>query len=280
MKTQNWVERLLESYQRKQTFWVLSISAFVKFVAQLFGRFRYRGCTPCYYLRWLCSFLEKMSMLLILPGILVTVGLCRNWLVVRFTLLPILQRFNLGLLVLWPWRAMLFSAKPGMLDLTNWNLYTIGFFVHFISLLATSECSIWFGIRPWVGYYRLWNFNYLVVTLAWGMIGTIFSLTDSIASSFTSPIVWFGFVLIIGLVKVLIRCLFSTDLKIAFSCPCEAVIPLPVLSVSLFLMKFYKLDREEIWHVFKKIYVMKSDKDRENVCVQLRKMFHYLIWIM
>lgn len=44
-----------------------------------------------------------------------------------------------------------------------------------------------------------------------------------------------------------------------------AIIPAVVLSGSLFLMKFYKLDREEMARIQEKIHVMKAAKDEERV---------------
>lgn len=241
---------------------VLSISAaFVKFVAQLFGDsvvgvMLYGIVFGDYKLS------GKMSMLLILPGILVTVGAAqlarRKGL--RFAYVTALQLGIAGLLGL---AALLLSAKPGMLDLASWNLYTIGFFVVYIIARYASTAPS--GLVLTMGaditdYETSVSGRYLS-----GMIGTIFSLTDSIASSFAPMVV--GFVLAgIGYAKQFptVETPFSGDLKTALII-LLTVIPAAVLSVSLFLMKFYKLDGEEMARIQEKIHVMKAAKDEERV---------------
>ncbi|HFI0273503.1 MFS transporter [Streptococcus suis] len=241
---------------------VLSISAaFVKFVAQLFGD-SVIGVMLYGIIFGDYALSGKMSMLLILPGILVTVGAAqlarRKGL--RFAYITALQLGIAGLVTL---AAMLLSAKPGMLDLTNWNLYTIGFFVvYIIARYASSAPS---GLVLTMGaditdYETSVSGRYLS-----GMIGTIFSLTDSIASSFAPMVV--GFVLAaIGFGKEYptVETAFSTDLRMALIV-LLTVIPVVVLSLSLFLMKFYKLDREEMARIQEKIHVMKAAKDEERV---------------
>lgn len=241
---------------------VLSISAaFVKFVAQLFGDsvigvMLYGIVFGDYALS------GKMSMLLIVPGILVTVGAAqlarRKGL--RFAYVTSLQMGILGLLAL---AALLFSAKPGMLDLAGWNLYTIAFFV--IYIIARYASSAPSGLVLTMGaditdYETSVSGRYLS-----GMIGTIFSLTDSIASSFAPMVV--GFVLAgIGFAKEYptVETAFSGNLKMALIL-LLTIIPAVILSVSLFLMKFYKLDSEEMARIQEKIHVMKAAKDDERV---------------
>ncbi len=164
---------------------------------------------------------------------------------------------------------MLFSAKPGMLDLTNWNLYTIGFFVvYIIARYASSAPS---GLVLTMGaditdYETSVSGRYLS-----GMIGTIFSLTDSIASSFAPMVV--GFVLAgIGFGKeyptvvnsILNRFENGTD------CPIDSDSSRGIERI-LVLMKFYKLDREEMARVQEKIYVMKAAKDEETCACNCEK---------
>lgn len=241
---------------------VLSISAaFVKFVAQLFGDsvvgvMLYGIVFGDYALS------GQMSMLLILPGILVTVAVAqlarRKGL--RFAYVSALQLGIVGLAVL---TGLLFVAKPGMLDLRNWNFYTIAFFIVFI--VARYASSAPSGLVLTMGaditdYETSVSGRYLS-----GMIGTIFSLTDSIASSFAPMVV--GFVLAtIGFGKEYptVETAFSNDLKIA-TIVLLTVIPALVLCISLFLMKFYKLDRKEMARIQEKIHVMKAAKDEERV---------------
>lgn len=201
-------------------------------------------------------------MLLILPGILVTVGAAqlarRKGL--RFAYVTALQLGIVGLVGL---TFLLLPARPGMLDLTNWNLYTVAFFV--IYIIARYASSAPSGLVLTMGaditdYETSVSGRYLS-----GMIGTIFSLTDSIASSFAPMVI--GFVLAaIGFGKQYptVETAFSGDLRMA-TIVLLTVIPIVVLCVSLFLMKFYKLDREEMARIQEKIHVMKAAKDEERV---------------
>ncbi|MGT2742528.1 MFS transporter [Streptococcus plurextorum] len=241
---------------------VLSISAaFVKFVAMLFGD-SVVGVMMYGIIFGDYALSGKMSMLLIVPGILVNIGAAqvarRKGL--RYAYVKSLQVGILGLAAL---GGLLAIAKPGMLDLAAWNLYTIGFFLIFI--IARYFASAPSGLVLTMGaditdYETSVSGRYLS-----GMIGTIFSLTDSIASSFAPMVV--GFVLAaIGFGKEYptVETAFSNDLKMALIV-LMAVIPIIVLTISLFLMRFYKLDREEMARVQEKIHVMKAAKDDERV---------------
>lgn len=241
---------------------VLSIAAaLVKFVVQLFGDsvigvMLYGIVFGDYALS------GKMSMLQIVPGILITLGAAqlarRKGL--RFAYVTALQISIVSLLGL---AAILYVAKPGMLDLAVWNLYTIGFFVVYIIARYASQAPA--GLVLTMGaditdYETSVSGRYLS-----GMIGTIFSLTDSIASSFAPMVV--GFVLAaIGFAKEYptVETAFSGDLKMALIV-LLTLIPAAGLAVSLFLMKFYKLDREEMARVQEKIHAMKAAKDSERV---------------
>lgn len=241
---------------------VLSISAaFVKFVSQLFGDsvlvvMLYGILFGDYALS------GQMSLLLILPGILVNLGAAqiarRKGL--RFAYVTALQVGILGLVGL---AYFLFRAEPGMLSLTSLNLFTIGFFITYtFGRYASSAPS---GLVLTMGaditdYETSVSGRYLS-----GMIGTIFSLTDSIASSFAPMVI--GFVLAgIGFGKEYptVETAYSTDLKMA-TIILMIIIPVVTLSFSLFLMKFYKLDQEEMARIQEKIHVMKAAKDEERV---------------
>ncbi|MCD0057844.1 glucuronide permease, partial [Streptococcus agalactiae] len=97
-----------------------------------------------------------------------------------------------------------------------------------------------------------------------GMIGTIFSLTDSIASSFAPMVV--GFVLAgIGFSKSFptIETPLTPDLKMA-AISLLVAIPFIALSIALLLIKFYKLDKEEMVRIQEKIQVMKAATTKER----------------
>ncbi|MBF6979196.1 MFS transporter [Aerococcaceae bacterium zg-BR22] len=97
-----------------------------------------------------------------------------------------------------------------------------------------------------------------------GMIGTIFSLTDSIASSFAPMVV--GWVLAgIGFAQEYptAETPLSPELKTA-TILLFAIIPAMASLFSLILMKFYKLDSETMVQIQEKIQVMKAAKDAER----------------
>ncbi|MFC5630997.1 MULTISPECIES: MFS transporter [Streptococcus] len=241
---------------------VLSISAaLVKFVAQLFGD-SVVGVMLYGIIFGNYALSGQMSFLVIIPGIIVTVGAAqiarRKGL--RFAYVTALQ---IGIIGLIAFSGLLTIAKPGMLDLKAWNLYTIAFFITFIiaryASTAPSSLVLTMGADI-TDYETSVSGRYLS-----GMIGTIFSLTDSIASSLAPMVV--GFVLAaIGFGKEFptVETPFSNDLKMALI-TLFAIIPIVVLLVSLFLMKFYKLDREEMARIQEKIHVMKAADDEERV---------------
>lgn len=98
-----------------------------------------------------------------------------------------------------------------------------------------------------------------------GMIGTIFSLTDSIASSF-APMVVGAVLATIGFAKAFptMETPLTPELKMA-TIILLVGIPFVALSVALFLMRFYKLDKEEMVRIQEKIQVMKAASSKERV---------------
>lgn len=241
---------------------VLSISAaFVKFVAGLFGD-SVVGVMLYGIIFGNYALSGQMSFLLIIPGIIVTVGAAqlarRKGL--RYAYVTALKVGLIGLAIL---AGLLSLAKPGMLNLTSWNFYTIAFFVTFViaryASTAPSSLVLTMGADI-TDYETSVSGRYLS-----GMIGTIFSLTDSIASSFAPMVV--GFVLAaIGFGKEYptVETAFSGDLKMALII-LFTIIPIVVLCISLFLMKFYNLDGEEMARIQEKIHVMKAATDLERV---------------
>lgn len=97
------------------------------------------------------------------------------------------------------------------------------------------------------------------------MIGTIFSLTDSIASSFAPMVIGWG-VAAIGFTKEYstVGTPLTPELKWV-TILLIAVIPAAFLCISLFLMHYYKLDVKEMTRIQEKIHVMKAAKDEERV---------------
>lgn len=239
----------------------LSVSAaFVKFVAQMFGDsviavMLYGILFGNYKLS------GQMSMIFILPGILVTVGAAalarRKGL--RFAYVTTLKIGILGLIAL---ATLLFYGEPGMLDLGNLNLYTIAFIIIMIiaryASTAPSSLVLTMGADI-TDYETSVSGRYLS-----GMIGTIFSLTDSIASSFAPMVIgWVLAAIGFSAKYPTNETVLTGDLKIA-TIVLFTIIPVGVLLVSLFLMKYYTLDRETMAEIQEKIHVMKVAKDKER----------------
>ena len=239
----------------------LSISAaLVKFVAQMFGD---SVVTVMLYgiLFGNYALSGKMSLLMIVPGILVTVGMSAlaQKKGLRYSYVLALKAGIIGLLL---FAVVLSFGEPGKLSLDSWNFYTILFVLTFIvARYASSSPS---GLVLTMGaditdYETSVSGRYLS-----GMIGTIFSLTDSVASSFVPMVI--GWVLAgIGFSKEYptVETVLTPELKWA-TIALFTLIPAALLCISLFLMRFYKLDREEMARIQEKIHVMKAAKDVER----------------
>lgn len=240
---------------------VLSLSAaLIKFLAQLFGD---SVVTVMLFGVLLGDYAlsGKFSLMMILPGVLVNIvysAIARKK-GLRFSYVLALQ---LGLLGLLGFGALLYTAEPGSLNLSSFNLFTIFFIVCYIfarySSSAPSSLVLTMGADI-TDYETSVSGRFLS-----GMIGTIFSLTDSIASSFAPMVV--GFVLAgIGFAQEYptAETAFSPELKMA-TIILVVGIPFVAALVSLFMMKFYKLDNEEMARVQEKIHAMKAAKDAER----------------
>lgn len=240
---------------------VLSISAaLVKFLAQLFGdsvvTVMLFGILFGNY-----ALSGTFSLLMILPGVLITVFFStiarRKGL--RYSYVKALQVGILGLIAL---TAILFVAKPGILSLQKINLFTVGFIISYIfARYATSApSSLVLTMGADISDYE----TSLSGRYVSGMIGTIFSLTDSIASSF-APMVVGWVIAAIGFTKEYpsVETALTGDLKFA-TIALIGIIPLVASIISLTLMKFYKLDREEMVMIQEKIHVMKAARDKER----------------
>ncbi|MBF0778679.1 MFS transporter [Streptococcus cuniculi] len=240
---------------------VLSISAaFVKFIAQLFldsvvivmlfgvlfGNYALSGA---------------ISGMMIIPNILIIVaaasiarkkGLRRAYVV----------SLQIGIVAMLLLGVLLHFGDSGSLDLVNWNLYSLAFVVLYaLRYFATAPSSLVLTMGADISDYETSVSGRYVS----GMIGTIFSLTDSIASSFAPMVV--GFVLAgIGFAKEYPTA--ETPLTPALKGAIIALlvlIPTVMLVISLVLMKFYQLDQVAMAQVQEKIHVMKAAKDEERV---------------
>ncbi|WP_438833006.1 MFS transporter [Streptococcus pluranimalium] len=240
---------------------ILSISAaFIKFTQQLFGdsvlTVMVFGILFGNY-----ALSGTFSLLMIVPGVLVNVffsSIARKK-GLRYSYVKALQVGIIGLIAL---ATILFFAKPGMLDLKDINIFTIGFIIAYVFARYASSAPT--GLVLTMGadisdYETSVSGRYVS-----GMIGTIFSLTDSIASSF-APMIVGWVVAAIGFTKEYpsVDTALTSDLKLA-TIGLLAIIPLFVSVISLSLMKFYKLDKEEMEKIQEKIHVMKAARDKER----------------
>ncbi|MGT2932963.1 MFS transporter [Streptococcus catagoni] len=240
---------------------VLSIAAaLVKFTVQFFGdsvvMVMLYGIVFGNY-----ALSGQFSLLFVIPGVLLNIFFSsiarKNGL--RFSYVKALQ---VSLISLLAFGAVLYFGKSGDLSLKNINLYTICFIVTYIFARYASQAPA--GLVLTMGadisdYETSESGRYVS-----GMIGTIFSLTDSIASSFT-PMVVGGVLATIGFSKAFptIETPLTPELKMA---TLVLLVGIPFLSllVALFLMKFYKLDKEEMVRIQEKIQVMKAASTKER----------------
>ncbi|TWS95361.1 MFS transporter [Streptococcus sp. sy018] len=240
---------------------VLSLSAaLVKFVAQLFndsvivvmlfgvlfGNYALSGI---------------ISGLMVIPNILVIVfasmiarkkGLRRAY----------IASLQIGIVVMFLLGALLYFGDIGSLNLVKWNLYSIAFVVLYaLRYFANAPAGLVLTMGADISDYETSVSGRYVS----GMIGTIFSLTDSIASSFAPMVI--GFVLAgIGFAKEYptAETPLTPTLKGAII-TLMVIIPLVMLVISLLLMKFYKLDQVTMAQVQEKIHVMKAARDEDRV---------------
>lgn len=241
---------------------VLSLSAaFVKFISGLmqdsvvtvmlfgilFGNYALSG---------------HLSVLMIIPGVLVTVGAAS---IARKKGLRFAYKFalQLGILGAIASAVILYFGAPGQLNLNNWNLYTILFLLAYILIryAGTAPSSLVLTMGADISDYETSVSGRYVS----GMIGTIFSLTDSIASSL-APMVMGAVVAAIGFGKHFptAETPLTPEIKMAVV-SLFAIIPGIALILALVLLRFYKLDDETMVQIQEKIHVMKAAKDSERV---------------
>lgn len=241
---------------------VLALSAaMVKFVAQLFSD---SVVTVMLFGILLGNYAlsGQISLIMIIPGVAITVGVSSiaRKKGLRFAYILALQ---VGIVAATLLAGLLFVSKPGALNLGKWDLYTVTFLVlyAFARYASTAPSSLVLTMGADITDYETSvSGRYLS-----GMIGTIFSLTDSIASSFAPMVV--GWVLAsIGFASAYptVETELTSSLKMT-TIILFAIIPIIALLISLFLMRFYKLDRETMVQIQEKIHVMKAAKDVERV---------------
>lgn len=241
---------------------VLSISAaIVKFVAQLFGD---AVVTVMLFGILLGDYALSgtISALMVIPNVLVTTfaaSVARKKGLRRAYILSL----QVGITALIGMAALLYIGEPGSLDLKGWGVFSIAFVVLYAigRYFSSAPSGLVLTMGADISDYETSVSGRYVS----GMIGTIFSFTDSIASSFAPMVV--GWVLAaIGFAQAYptAETALSPQLKMA-TIALFAVIPVIGLLISLTLMKFYCLDKETMVQVQEKIHTMKAAKDPERV---------------
>lgn len=203
----------------------------------------------------------QFSLLLVIPGVLTNIffSTMARKKGLRFSYVKSLQ---IGMISLLAFCAVLYFGRIGDLSLSHLNLYTVGFILTymFARFASSAPASLVLTMGADISDYETSESGRYVS----GMIGTIFSLTDSIASSFAPMVV--GVVLAtIGFAKSFptMETPLTAELKMA-TLILLAGIPFLSLAIALFLMKFYKLDKEEMVRIQEKIQVMKAAVSKER----------------
>ncbi|HHH8503126.1 TPA: MFS transporter [Streptococcus pyogenes] len=204
----------------------------------------------------------QFSLLFVIPGVLINIlisSVARKK-GLRFSYVASLQ---FGLIALAAFGVVLYFGKVGDLSLSNINLYTICFIITYMlaRYITQAPAGLVLTMGADISDYETSESGRYVS----GMIGTIFSLTDSIASSF-APMVVGAVLATIGFAKAFptMETPLTPELKMA-TIILLVGIPFVALSVALFLMRFYKLDKEEMVRIQEKIQVMKAASSKERV---------------
>lgn len=204
-----------------------------------------------------------LSILMIIPGVAITVGVSNFARKVGFRI-AYRTALQIGSVALFLLAALLFTgAEPGVLSFTEWNLFSIAFVVLYAigRYISTTPSSLALTMGADISDYETSVSGRYVS----GMIGTIFSLTDSISSSL-APMVIGWVVASIGFAEKLPtrETPLTPEIKTA-AILLFTIIPAVVSLVALFILKFYKLDKETMIQIQEKIHAMKAAKDSERV---------------
>lgn len=197
----------------------------------------------------------QISLITIIPDLLITfgaVGLARKKGLrsAYVTYLALASAFFVGLGV------MILNMQPGDLDFGNLTLKAVAFVVVYALArgFSRSPSSLVLTMGADISDYETSVSGRYVS----GMIGTIFSLTDSVASSFSPMVI--GWVLAgIGFAQEYptAATALSPELRTA-ALVFFSVLPLVAMSIAMVFMKFYKLDDKAMEKVQERIAMIKS----------------------
>ncbi|ESV53752.1 glucuronide permease [Streptococcus agalactiae LMG 14747] len=202
-----------------------------------------------------------ISAMMVIPNILVTTfaaSVARK----RGLRSAYILALQIGIVGLMAMGALLFFGEQGGLSFTKWTPYSVAFVIAYIfaRYFSSAPSGLVLTMGADISDYETSVSGRYVS----GMIGTIFSLTDSVASSFAPMVVGWALTSI-GFAKdyPTAETPLTPELKM-MTIILFAVIPAVFLLVSLFLMKFYKLDKEMMVQIQEKIHTMKAARDKER----------------
>lgn len=199
----------------------------------------------------------QMQMITIIPDLLITFGAVAiarkkglRGAYVLYLQIAAIAFIGLG--------AMIYSMQPGDLDFANLSLKAVAFIVIYVIArgFSRSPSSLVLTMGADISDYETSRSGRYVA----GVIGTIFSLTDSVASSFAPMAI--GWVLAsIGFVNAYPdqATPLSPELRIV-AVVLVAGLPFIAMLTSLVFMKFYKLDSKAMEQVQTKIAEMKEEE--------------------
>lgn len=159
---------------------------------------------------------------------------------------------------------LIYQGQPGdlVLSFNGLTLYSVLFIIVYAIArgMARTPASLALTMAADVSDYETSRSGRFVS----GMFGTIFSLTDSVSTSFSPMVIgWvlaaFGFANVYPTAETPL----TPEIKI-IAVSLLAILPIFALTVGLFIMRFYKLDKETMEEVQVKITEMKKENDGDN----------------
>lgn len=203
-----------------------------------------------------------ISLINVIPNLIITIGLSRlaQKKGLRFSYILSL---SLSLIFLALIGFLIWTGQPGQLDFGVFNLFSIIFVIAFIGSrgFAAAPSGLVLTMTADISDYETSESGRYVS----GMLSTIFSLTDSVASSFAPMVIgWVLAAIGYGAAYPTADTVLEPNLRLA-GVIFMAVLPFIGTALALILMKFYKLDRATMEDIQTKITIMKRAKSEKKV---------------
>lgn len=202
-----------------------------------------------------------LSMLLIIPGIGFTafaVSLARRR-GLRYAYVRYLQTAMVAACVL---GVLLIFGEVGSLRFDRFDLYTILFIIFYGVMRGTTQAPTGLALTMSADisdYETSVSGRYVS-----GLIGTVFSLTDSIASSLAPMLIGFVLAMIGFSQEYPTQDTLGTSQLRLVTIILFIGVPVCMLSIALFFMKFYTLDKQKMIDIQEKIQQMKSSSGEDE----------------